>query len=131
MLEKIKAHNLEEKVFLVGFVPEAATYLSAFDIFLFPSIKEGLPYVLLEAGAANLPVIASEIGGVPEIIVGGRTGFLIPPKNPRAIAQILSGILRNSLPPRFNPKDIGHALGVHVREHFSLPHMITETERLY
>lgn len=131
MLEKIKAYNLEEKVFLVGFVPEAAMYLSAFDVFLFPSIKEGLPYVLLEAGAANLPVIASEIGGIPEIILGGRTGFLIPPKNPQAIAQILSGILRNSLPPRFNPKNIGHALGVHVQENFSLAHMTTETERLY
>lgn len=131
IIEKIKELKLENKVFLVGFINEAFKYLTAFDIFLFPSIKEGLPYVLLEAGGAGLPIIASEIGGIPEIIEGGLTGFLVPPKKPEAIAQMLSGILNNSLPPRFNPQLIGKALAKKVREKFSLSRMLEETKQLY
>jgi glycosyltransferase involved in cell wall biosynthesis len=62
----IRKYNLEDKINLAGYTEDAASYLKAFDIFLLPSIKEGLPYVLLEAEAAELPIIATNVGGIKE-----------------------------------------------------------------
>ena len=64
---KIKAYGLQERVKLFGFMP-AAEVLKGFDTFALPSLKEGLPYVLLEARAAGLPIVANRIGGVGEIL---------------------------------------------------------------
>ena len=62
------------KLRLLGQVPDASRYLKAFDIFVLPSLKEGLPYVLLEASQARLPVVASNVGGIIDIV--GNAGFL-------------------------------------------------------
>lgn len=68
MLEdKIKEYKLEDRVKLFGFMP-AAEALKGFDVFALPSLKEGLPYVLLEAKQAGLPIEASRVGGIPEIL---------------------------------------------------------------
>jgi glycosyltransferase involved in cell wall biosynthesis len=64
---KIKEHGLEERVKLFGFMP-ASEVLRGFDVFALPSLKEGLPYVLLEAKAAGLPIVANRVGGVGEIL---------------------------------------------------------------
>ena len=64
---KIKEYRLEGRVKLFGFVP-ASEALMGFDTFALPSIKEGLPYVLIEAKAAGLPIVANRIGGVSEIL---------------------------------------------------------------
>lgn len=56
------------------------------DIFVFPSLHENLPFSLLEAMNAGIPVVATAVGGVPEIVESGRTGFLVPPANARALA---------------------------------------------
>lgn len=75
MLEnKIKNYGLESRVKLFGFLP-AAEVLKGFDIFALPSIKEGLPYVLLEAKAAGLPIEANPVGGIPEILNGRMEDF--------------------------------------------------------
>ncbi|MFH1178440.1 MAG: glycosyltransferase [bacterium] len=65
--EKIKKYNLNNRVKLFGFMP-ASEVLRGFDVFALPSIKEGLPYVLLEAKAAGLPIVANRVGGVGEIL---------------------------------------------------------------
>ena len=78
---QIKKRDLENSVFLLGAIPNAREYLKAFDIFTLTSRKEGLPYVILEAGAAGLPVIASKVGGIPEIMEDGKSGLLVNPKN--------------------------------------------------
>jgi len=65
--KKIKEYGLVERVKLFGYVP-ARDVLKGFDVFALPSIKEGLPYVLLEARRAELPIIANRVGGVPEIL---------------------------------------------------------------
>ena len=65
--QKIKAYGLENRVKFFGFMP-AAEVLKGFDIFALPSLKEGLPYVLLEAKMAGLPIVANRVGGVSEIL---------------------------------------------------------------
>lgn len=86
--DQIKKHGLEDRVFLAGQIPEARRYLKAFDCFVLPSIKEGLPYAILEALAAGIPVVATNVGGIPEI---AKEAFirLVPPQNPQALAEAI------------------------------------------
>lgn len=123
----IKQHDLQERVFLLGFVENAANYLKAFDIFVLPSIKEGLPYVLLEAGLAGLPVVASRVGGIPEIIDDGKTGFLVPPRNKNALSEALRLIIDS---PDMR-KSFCVALKEKVTDDFSLKTMTSKTAVLY
>jgi len=82
----IKEKHLENKVFLAGQIaPEARSYLSAFDIFLLSSVKEGLPFAILEAGYAGIPVISTSVGGIPEVIKNLENGMLIHPARPQEI----------------------------------------------
>ena len=106
---KIKNLKLEETVFLIDNLPKASSFLKAFDIFVLPSLKEGLPYTILEAGLARLPVIASDVGGIPEIIEhpsadstnslqagsGQATGLLVEAGNTEKIKETIEKILEN------------------------------------
>lgn len=91
----IKKLGAENKIFLVGKVENASRYLKAFDVFTLTSITEAFPYVLLEAGLASLPVITSNVGGIPEIIENKKTGILIKPKNPEEIKRKIEESIKN------------------------------------
>ncbi|PIP86890.1 hypothetical protein COW81_03200 [Candidatus Campbellbacteria bacterium CG22_combo_CG10-13_8_21_14_all_36_13] len=81
-LEKdIKNFRLTKNVFLLGQVKDAQKYMKAFDLFVFPSLSEAFPYTILEAGSAGLPIIASRVGGIKEIIKDKESGLLINPKD--------------------------------------------------
>lgn len=123
----IKQHGLEGRVHLLGFLPDAAKYLPAFDCFLLPSIKEGLPYVILEAGLASLPAITTAIGGIPEIIDDTKTGLLVPSRDADALAHAIKWMIEN--PERRD--DLGTALCKKVSHDFSLSKMSTKTIALY
>lgn len=84
-----------DNLFLIDGKGEDAKYLKNFDIFVLPSLKEGLPYVLLEAGLAEIPIIATNVGGVPEIIENEKTGLLIKPVKPDEIADALKTLINN------------------------------------
>jgi glycosyltransferase involved in cell wall biosynthesis len=87
VLEK-EIRNKNLNVYLLGYIPHTSHYLKAVDVFLLPSIKEGLPYVLLEAGFAEVPVIATNVGGIPDL-AGTDKNILIPAKYPEAIRNAL------------------------------------------
>ncbi len=82
----VKIHRLDDKVFFVGFVENACLYLRAFDAFLLPSIKEGMPYVLLEAGESGIPIVATDVVN-PEIKERYENVRLVRPGNGFAIAD--------------------------------------------
>lgn len=95
-LEKmIHKKGLEKRVFLLGQIPDAYRFLPAFDVFVLPSVKEGFPWVLIEAMAAKLPVIATSVGAVPEIIDDRKNGLLVKPKNPAGLADKIKEVLEN------------------------------------
>ncbi len=95
-LEKmIKKHGLENNVFLKGRVPNAYKYLKAFDAFVLPSLKEGFPWIILEAMAAELPITATKVGALPEIISNEEEGFLIEPGNITELAGKIKWIIEN------------------------------------
>jgi glycosyltransferase involved in cell wall biosynthesis len=80
-----------ERLFVVGARPyeEIPLWMNACDVLCLPSLSEGLPNVALEAMACGLPVIASRVGGIPEVVRDGTNGFLVPPSDPRALADAL------------------------------------------
>lgn len=122
-----EALSVADQVHFLGFVPNARAYLLAADIVVMPSLKEGFPFALLEAGMAALPVVASRTGGIPEIIRDGLTGALVPPGNVSALAQTLA-LLANDAPSRAR---LGTALKEHVEENFSEEAMIAGTLETY
>ncbi len=119
--------GLAERVFLLGHVPDASQYMKAFDVFLLPSRSEALAYVILEAGAQETPVIATAVGGIPEIIDDMKSGVLVLPGKPAEIAHAIRFYAEHS--------DIAreHANTLHKRvlELFSLKKMVKKTEGMY
>jgi glycosyltransferase involved in cell wall biosynthesis len=94
--DHIKELGIEENTKLTGFVPDELlpVYYNAADYFVLPSASgEGLPLVLFEAMACGLPVIATAVGGTPEIIEHMKNGVLVPPMNPEAMAEALLKLL--------------------------------------
>ncbi|MGC8834369.1 MAG: glycosyltransferase family 4 protein, partial [Armatimonadota bacterium] len=87
------ALRLNDRVRLVGFAPDAGELIAAFDILTLPSLSEGLPNVVLEAYAKAVPIVASAVGGVPEVVHHGETGLLVKPKDPGALASAIAKLL--------------------------------------
>jgi glycosyltransferase involved in cell wall biosynthesis len=83
------SHLHPEHVVLAGQIPEAREYVGAFDLFLLSSVKEGLPFAILEAGSAGVPVISTSVGGIPEVIQNLENGILIAPRRPQEIKNTL------------------------------------------
>jgi glycosyltransferase involved in cell wall biosynthesis len=106
---------------------DARSVLHEYDIYLLPSIKEGLPYILLEAGKTMLPVVATITGGVPEIIRHEDTGLLVQPKDVEAMAQSLERMIRD----RKYSKQLGQKLHSHIVQNFSYSKMLVETAKVY
>ncbi|MDE2213020.1 MAG: glycosyltransferase family 4 protein [Patescibacteria group bacterium] len=125
--QQIKEHSLSSCIHLVGFVPDAWKLMRAFDVFVLSSVKEGLPYVLLEAGQAKNSVIASHISGVTDIIEDGVTGLLVKPKNSEDIEDKLKTLIENaSLRERLSEK-----LYTWVLRQFSVERMTQATAEIY
>ena len=88
----IKKYGLKNKVFLIGRIPDAYKYLKAFDVFVLPSLKEGFPWIILEAIAAEIPIVATKVGALPEIL---EDEFLVEPKNSEILAKKISWMLEH------------------------------------
>jgi len=127
-LEKlIEKLGLQENFYLMGFMENASSYLKAFDIFTLTSIKEGHPYVILEAGKAALPVIGSDIPGITDIIENNKNGILVRSKNSDDIKKALEELLSNTK----KMAQLGHKLEKDIKEKFSFEKMLRETTALY
>lgn len=87
--------GLRERVFFTGQVSDVKLYYALADVFALPSHSEGSPNVVLEAMAANLPVVATAVGGVPEILVNNESAVLVPPADPAAMAEGIRSICRD------------------------------------
>ena len=95
-LEKtVSSLGIKDSVIFAGMRKDVPKILSILDVFVLPSLNEGLPVALLEAQGAQIPVIASYVGAIPDVLQDGVTGVLIPPKDPQAIAEAIIMILSN------------------------------------
>lgn len=118
--------DLENKIFLTGRIPDAYKYPKAFDIFVLPSVKEGFPWVLLEAMSAKLPIVATAVGANPEIIENEKNGLLVPPHNPQALADAIAKLA--------DDKPLRRELGIQAHQtvllKFPLRKMLEQVEAL-
>jgi glycosyltransferase involved in cell wall biosynthesis len=126
-LEKmIKKYGLENNVFLKGRIPNAYKHLKAFDAFVLPSLKEGFPWIILEAMAAELPIIATKVGALPEIINDKEDGLLVEPGSSQELAERIKELLKNP--------DAARAMGIRAKaklvEKFSPRKMAEKTEEV-
>lgn len=127
LTELAQERGISSQVFLLGFVPDARRYLAAADIYLMPSRKEGLPLALLEAGLASLPVIASKIGGIPEVLTDRESGLFMPRGNTHILAKAISYLLDHP----DEASRFGATLRTKVLADFSANAMISQTFKLY
>jgi glycosyltransferase involved in cell wall biosynthesis len=120
--------GLQKRVHFAGFEPNVVRWMRAADGFVLSSRYEGLPMVLLEAGACAVPVVATDVPGTREVVVDGETGWLTPAGDAQKLAQTMMKLMH--MPP-----DERHAMGErardHVARHFSLDAVMDRWERLY
>jgi len=121
-----KAKKWQENIIFTGFRRDILQLMSACDLFLLPSLSEGLPNVLLEAAACGKPVVASNVGGIPDIVTHQETGFLAPPEDVDAFVHYIKIILSDG-----NPVKMGQAARRAVEERFNWETIINKLEEIY
>jgi glycosyltransferase involved in cell wall biosynthesis len=94
--QMLREVGLADRFLFAGFEPDMACFFAAIDVFVLSSHAEGLPLVVLEAMANRKPVVATNVGGLSEVIEDGRSGLLVPPKSPDQLAKALMTPLRNA-----------------------------------
>jgi glycosyltransferase involved in cell wall biosynthesis len=114
--EEVRRLGIEALVRLLGERSDVPELLRRADIFVLSTRSEGLPLSVLEAMAAGLPVVASNVGGVPELVIDGETGLLVPPGDPHSLAGAIERLLGD---PRLSRR-FGEAGRARVAEHFDL-----------
>jgi glycosyltransferase involved in cell wall biosynthesis len=119
--------GLGDRVFFTGLVADVRPWLAHLDAMVVPSRREGLPTVLLEALAAGCPIVATRVGGVPEIVADQQTGLLVPPGDAQALGRALQRVLAD---PQLRHRLASTGRQV-AAERFGLPHMLRRTEQLY
>jgi len=119
--------GLERHVLLPGFRPDVLSLLKTFDVFVMPSITEGLGTSILDAMACGKAVVASAVGGIPEVVAAEETGLLVPARNPTALAAAVVRLLGDRpLADRF-----GAAGRTRVEQRFTAERMVQETLDVY
>ena len=119
--------GVERACRFVGVREDIPDILTAADVFVLPSLSEGFPFVLLEALAMGCPVVASRVNGVPELIEDHKTGLLVPPRDPQALARAI----RDMLDDRRAALRMGAAGRALVRERFTVNRMVANTTAIF
>lgn len=119
--------NIKDRTFFLGVLPNARFYFRNFHIFVLPSLFEFLSVAILEAISQSIPVIATNIGGTPEIIEDGKTGLLVPSRDSLALAQAIEKLINNQ-ELRISLGEWGYR---RYKEEFTLENMCMKTKRVY
>jgi glycosyltransferase involved in cell wall biosynthesis len=124
--------GLEANIRLTGLVSheQIPAYLAECDLFVLPSLSEGLPLVLVEAMSAGKPVVASKVGGIPDVIVDSgdrKTGYMVPPADSEALAQAIITMLSDSQQAR----TMGENGRTYIEKHYAWSIIAKETVALY
>lgn len=120
--------NLEDKVQFLGVRRDVPDLMNAADAYVMSSAWEGMPMVLLEAGACGLPVVATDVGGNSEVVLNGKTGFIVPPRNPETLAQAMEKMMAL---PKEKRLEMGKAGRAYIEANYSLEHAVDQWEALY
>ncbi len=119
--------KLEGKILFLGSQTDISNILAISNIFVLASLWEGLPASIMEAMASRLPVVATDVGGVSEIVINNETGILVPPQNPQALAEAILTVLSDS----HRVRNMGKMGQERIKENFTVEKMVKATEDLY
>lgn len=122
---RIRAHGIEDRVTFLGWVEDMPAYLNTLDVFVLPSHNEGIPGSVREALAMEVPAVATDVGGTPEVVVDGETGYLVEPADATAIADRVDRLLDD----RSLRCELGRRGRAHVRSAFSIDSYVEQYER--
>ncbi len=127
LIVKSEQLNVRDRIVFAGFRSDIKEILSNIDLLVVPSLLEGFPIITLEAMAMAKPIVATSIDGITEQITDGETGFLVPPKDHRTLAEAILRLIQD--------KELSKKLGVSARKRvekeFSVEKMLKETEKVY
>jgi len=129
-LEKVVEElSMQDKIRFAGMQPHSKIpkYMQEADLFVLPSLSEGLPLVLLEAMAASTPVVTTNVGGIPDAVIDGETGILIPSKNTDALSKAIVSLLGD----RIKQKVMGEKARKNIEERFVWSIVVDETLKVY
>lgn len=118
--------GIEKNIIFLGWRDDVARIISTYDIFALPSLNEGMGRVLVEAMALGKPIVASDIGGIPDLVTHERNGFLVPAKNPEQLANYIQILLENEE----QREKMGHE-GKKIAVNFSKEIMVERIAELY
>lgn len=124
---KAKELGISQRVQFIGAVKSPREFLKTMDIFAFPSLHEGVPLAMLEALEAGVPVVASAVGGIPEVIGVDGVAVLMNSHSPDDWAATMSELLKNSK----RMADLATRGRLHVKKHFSVEHMVESYSKVY
>jgi glycosyltransferase involved in cell wall biosynthesis len=127
LTDLIKQLNLERHVLLPGFRPDVLSLLKTFDVFVMPSVTEGLGTSLLDAMACRRAIVASRVGGIPEVVSHAETGLLVPPKDSDALASAIRRLLGDSA----LAERLARSGRARVERRFTTERMVAETVGVY
>jgi glycosyltransferase involved in cell wall biosynthesis len=127
LLDLAASLNLSGHVRFLGEVHDVPAVLARASMFVLPSLAEGLPLTVLEAMARGLPVIATRVGGLPELVISGETGLLVPPADPAALAAAILSLWGD--PAR--RMAMGQAARERIERFFDIRRMVADYEALY
>ncbi|MBT6048620.1 MAG: glycosyltransferase, partial [Candidatus Scalindua sp.] len=124
---KSKRLGLEDKLTFTGFRSDIKEILTSIDIFILPSLLEGLPMILLEAMAMEKPIVATDIDGIREVLADGEAGLLVPPRDTEALSEAIVDLL--------NHRDKAYQMGLAARKvvaaRFGVDIMVQKVEDVY
>lgn len=127
LTQMTKQLGLAGRVLFTGFRSDVMRLMEAFDVFALPSLTEGIPYALLEACASARPIVASRVGGVPEVIQDGRSGCLVAPADAAQLAAAIDGLLGD----RQGAERLGRQAELDVTRDFSMTRMLAAVSNAY
>jgi len=123
----VKELDLVDKIIFTGFVEDIVEIYRSLDLVVLPSKSEGFGRTIAEAMAMSKPVVATKVGGLPELILDGETGILIPPEDSNAFAEAILRVIEN--------RQLASELGINgrrrVEDYFSIENNVRETEQVY
>jgi glycosyltransferase involved in cell wall biosynthesis len=127
LIEEVSKFDVKDRVIFAGMRKDVPRLLTASDVFILPTLTEALPTVLAEAMAAKLPIIASRVGGVPEMIANGQNGCLVEPEDVEDLAQACIDMLANP-EKRAGMSAEGWKI---VNQKFNIENQVDQLEALY
>jgi glycosyltransferase involved in cell wall biosynthesis len=124
--KQAKNLGLTDKVLFLGWRPDVDEIMGCFDVFVLPSLNEGMGRVLVEAMAVGLPIVASRVGGIPDLVKDGKNGYLVPPADSAALEGAISDLFQDNA----KRKRLGKA-GKKMCRPYSTEAMVEQINNLY